>query len=131
MVVEKAKGAATTGDEVNSFLEWLLCTWDPAHRMELVTNDIRVDREGVDVELMVVLWYSQTPKDIAAMYATCNYGKQYEELLETARHLGERWYAMVKFCETRFAHLSSRFKSTSRRITRPIAGRGGTSDTIR
>jgi hypothetical protein len=43
--------------------------------MELVANDIRVDREGVDVELMVVPWYSQTPKDIAAMYATCNYGK--------------------------------------------------------
>ena len=54
MVVEKAKGVAATGDEVDRFLEWLLCTWDPAHRMELVANDIRVDREGVDVELMVV-----------------------------------------------------------------------------
>ncbi len=97
MVVEKAKGAATTGAEVNSFVEWLLCTWNPAHRMELVANDIRVDREGVDVELMIVPWYSQTPKDIAAMYATCSYGKQYEELLETAGHLGGRWFAMVKF----------------------------------
>ena len=36
------------------------------------------------------------------MYATCNYGKQYKELLETAGHLGEKWYAMVKFCDTRF-----------------------------
>ena len=102
-VVEKAKGAATTGDEVSMFLEWLLCTWDPAHRMELVANDIRVDREGVDVDLMAFPWYSQTPKDIASMYVACSYGKQYEELLETARHLGERWYAMVKFCYTRFA----------------------------
>jgi len=58
--------------------------------MELVANDIRVDREGVDVELVDVPWYSQTPKNIVAMYATCNYGKQYEELLETAGHLGER-----------------------------------------
>ncbi len=88
---------------VNNFVEWLLCTWDPAHRMELVANDILVDREGVDMELMAVPWYSQTPKDITTMYATFSYGKQYEELLETAGHLGERWYAMVKFCETRFA----------------------------
>ena len=103
MVVEKAKGAAATVDEVNSYMEWLLCTWDPTYRMELVANDIRVDREGVGVELMAVPWYSQTPKDIAAMYATCSYGKQYEELLETEGHLGERWYAMVKFCDSRYA----------------------------
>ena len=70
--------------------------------MELVANDIRVDREGVDVELMAVPWYAQTPKDIAVMYATCKYGKQYEELLLTTEHLGQRWYAMVEFCETRF-----------------------------
>ena len=37
------------------------------------------------------------------MYATCSYGKQYEELLETAGHLGDMWYAMVKFYDTRFA----------------------------
>ena len=73
MMVEKAKGAAATGDEVNNFLEWLLCTWDPAHRMELVANDIRVDREGVNVELLSVPWYSQIPKDISAMHATCSY----------------------------------------------------------
>ena len=52
---------------------------------------------------MAVPWYAQTPKDISAMYACCSYGKQYEELLQTAEHLGRRWYAMVKFCETRFA----------------------------
>ena len=37
------------------------------------------------------------------MYGTCNFGKQHEELLQTAKHLGRKWYAMVKFCETRFA----------------------------
>ncbi len=75
MVVENVKGAATTATEVNSFIEWLLCTWDPAHRMELVINDIRVNRVGVDVELMITPWYSQAPKDIAAMYATSSYVK--------------------------------------------------------
>ena len=58
MVVKKAKGAPTTGAEVNSLFEWLLCTWGPAYHMELVADDIRVDREGADVELMVVPWYS-------------------------------------------------------------------------
>ena len=33
----------------------------------------------------------------------CGYGKQYEELLQTAEHLGRMWYARGKFCETRFA----------------------------
>ena len=103
MVVEKAKGAAATGDDVNSFVELLLCTWGPAHRMELVANDIRVDPEGVDVELSSVPWYSQTPKGISAMHATCSYGKQYEELLQTTDHLGQRWDVMVKFCDIRFA----------------------------
>ena len=103
MVVEKAKGSATTGADVTSFMEWLLCTRDPARRMELVANDIRVNRAGVDVEMMFVPWYLQNPKDIAAMYATCSYGKHYEELLQTTGHLGERWYVMVTFCETRSA----------------------------
>jgi len=75
MVVEKAKGAATTGNDVDSFMECLFCTWDPAHRMEIIANDIRVDREGVDVKLMTVPWSFQTPKAIATMYATCSYGK--------------------------------------------------------
>jgi hypothetical protein len=103
MTVERAKGTTATAREKAGLLEWLLCTWDPAHRLELVTNDIRVDRNGVDVELMSVPWYAQTPKDVFAMYACCSYGKQYEELLQIAEHLGRKWYAMVKFCETRFS----------------------------
>jgi hypothetical protein len=71
--------------------------------MELVANDIRIDKLGVDVELTYVPWYAQISKDIASTYACCSYGKQYEELFQTAKHLGQRWYAMVKFCETRFA----------------------------
>ena len=81
----------------------MLCTWDSAHKLELVVNDIRVDKLGLDVEPMSVLWYARIPKDIFAMYACCSYGKQYEELLATTEHLGQKWYAMVRFCETRFA----------------------------
>jgi len=71
--------------------------------MELVSHDIRVDKLGVDAELMVVPWYAQILKDIAEMYACCSYGKQYEELMHIVTHLGHRLYAMVKYCETRFA----------------------------
>jgi len=78
----------------------LLFSWDLAHRLELVTNAIRVNEFSVDVELMFVPWYSQISKDIVAMHAYCNYGNQYEELLQIAKHLGKKWYAMVKFCET-------------------------------
>jgi hypothetical protein len=73
------------------------------HHLELVANDIRFDREGQDIELMSIPWYSQTPKDITIMYATCSYGKQYEELLHTTDYLDKLWYAMVKFDDTLFA----------------------------
>ena len=43
------------------------------------------------------------PKGIDGMYDCCSYGKNYEELLHTANHLGQRWYARIKICETRFA----------------------------
>jgi len=102
-IVEKAKGASATRSEITSLKEWLLCTWDPAHRLELVASDIRLDKLGVNVELVSVPWHVQIPKDIAAMYACCNYGKQYKKLLKTTKHLGKKWYAMAKFCDTRFA----------------------------
>ncbi len=103
-MIEGAKGGPASTTEVQNRKEWMLCTWDPAHRLELVTGDIRVDKLGVGVELMAVPWYAQTPKDISTLYACCSYGKQYEELLQTAEHLGRRWYATMKFCETKFAH---------------------------
>jgi hypothetical protein len=83
-------------------MEWIICTSKRAHRLELVAKDIRLDRLGVDVKFISVPWYAQTPEDIVAIYAYCNNGKQYEELFKTARHLGMRWYARIKFRETRF-----------------------------
>jgi hypothetical protein len=50
-IVENAKRSPATRPELRNLKEWLLCTWDPAHRLELVANDIRVDKLGVDVEL--------------------------------------------------------------------------------
>ena len=75
--MEKAKGALATRSEIRHLVEWLLCTWDPVHRLELMANDIRIDKLGVDVELMSVLWYAQTLADITAMHACYIYGNQY------------------------------------------------------
>ncbi len=102
-IVEKAKGCPATRSEIRNLKEWLLCIWDLAHQLELVANDIRVDKLGVDVEIVFVPWYAQIPKDISSMYACCSYGKHYEELVQTTERLGRRWYAMIKFCEARFA----------------------------
>ncbi len=73
-IVEQAKGAPATRSEIRKSVEWLLCTSDPAHQLELVANDIRIDKLGVDVEIMFVPWYAQIPKDIVAIYACCSYG---------------------------------------------------------
>jgi hypothetical protein len=102
-IVEKAKGASTTQTEIRNLVEWFLATLDPAHRLELVAHDIRIDKHGVDFELMSVPWYAKIHKDTTAIHACCSYGKHYEELVQNAKHLGQRWYAMVKFCETKFA----------------------------
>ena len=78
--MEKSKGAPATPSEIRNLVEWLLCTWDHAHRLELVANDIRIDKLGVDVELMSVHWYAQIPNDIVSIYACCSYVKQCEAL---------------------------------------------------
>jgi hypothetical protein len=102
-MTKRAKGTIATARGKTQLFGCLLCTCDPAHRLELVANDTRVDFLGVDVKLIFVPWYAQIPKDISAMYACCTYGKQYEELLQIAKHFGRKWYTMVTFCETRFA----------------------------
>ena len=58
-IVEEAKGAPAKRSEIQSLVKWLLCTWDPAQRLELiVANDIQIGRLGVDVELMQGPWYA-------------------------------------------------------------------------
>jgi hypothetical protein len=73
-MIEAVTGGPASATEVQNLMQWMLCKWDPAQRLELNTGDIRVDKLEVDVELMVVPWYAQTPKNISAMYACCSYG---------------------------------------------------------
>jgi hypothetical protein len=84
-------------------VEWLLCTWDPAHRMELSLKSVREDKEGVDEELNSVSWYPPIPRDISQVYSNISYGKGYEMILQIAEDMGRRLYSMERFCDTRFA----------------------------
>ena len=67
-IVKQAKGPSTTRSEIRNLVKWVLYTWEPAHRLELVANDLRIDKLGVDVERMFVPSYAQIPKDIACMH---------------------------------------------------------------
>jgi hypothetical protein len=68
-IVQEANGSQASRTKIKNCMEWMLCTWDPAHRLELVAKDIRLDRLGVEVQFISVPLYAQTPKDISAMYA--------------------------------------------------------------
>ncbi len=39
MMIERTKGTSATARDTLELLEWLVCTWDPAHRLELVANN--------------------------------------------------------------------------------------------
>jgi hypothetical protein len=57
-MVEPPKGGRAMRQEIQDSAEWMLCTWDPPHMLELVVNDIRVDKLGLDMKLMFVFWYA-------------------------------------------------------------------------
>jgi len=61
-MVKQEKGGRATKQEIQDSAEWMLCIWYPAHKLELVVNDIRVDKLDLDMELMLVPWYAQTQR---------------------------------------------------------------------
>jgi hypothetical protein len=56
-MTEAATVDPASATEVQSLIQWILCMWYLAHPLQLVTGDIRVDKLGVNVELMAVPWY--------------------------------------------------------------------------
>ena len=38
-------------DDVLKMMQWMLCTWDGAHMLELALSDVRQDKQGVGVKL--------------------------------------------------------------------------------
>ena len=70
--------------DVQDMVEWIMPSWDPAHRLELVIGDARKDAEGVGVALPTIGWYSLISVAISDIYTKFAYGKGYEELRKIA-----------------------------------------------
>ena len=79
-------------------MRWLLCTWDPAHRLELCLADVRADKPAVaeylegggegDHGLPRISWYKPIAGHISELYNKYSYGKGYETLLDLAAEGG-------------------------------------------
>ena len=89
--------------DVQDMVEWIMPSWDPAHRLELVIGDARKDAEGVGVALPTIKWYSLISIAISDIYTKFAYGKGYEELRKIAEDEDLHFYALKRFCDTRFA----------------------------
>ena len=89
--------------DVQDMVEWIMPSWDPAHRLELVIGDARKDAEGVGVALPTIGWYSLISVAISDIYTKFAYGKGYEELRKIAEENDLQFYALKRFCDTRFA----------------------------
>lgn len=102
---------------VDKYVKWLICSWDGAHRGELVLSDVRDDKPGIDEELNSVEWYRHVLKIISCILASSSYGKGYEELLAIALGMERRLYALNKFQDTRFAASELRVRTQTQCIT--------------
>ena len=76
--------------------------WDKAHLLELVINDVRLDKTGL-VTLQSVDWYAPLSETVALLLNSFQYGKGYEEIRAIASELDLDLRDPAKFCETRFA----------------------------
>ena len=83
-------------------LSWHLVQWDAAHLIELVLNDVRLDKIGTET-MFSVEWYGPLSELIAHLINPFQYGKAYEEIRAIASALLQRLRDPAKYCETRFA----------------------------
>lgn len=95
---EHGDGPAFISEEVEYAMQWLLCTWDPAHRLELVLKDVRKDVLSVHEELPELKWYGEIAMDVNEIYSKFTYRKGCEELINCAEQLGLRLYEICKIC---------------------------------
>ena len=99
----RERGLSIDQESIDLLVQWILCTWDGAHRLELGINDVRKDKDGVGEQLNEVEWYKHVSGVISDIYSRYNYGQGYEELLDIANEEDVKLYALKKFCDTRFA----------------------------
>eukprot|EP00918_Siedleckia_nematoides_P104823 GHVU01228813.1.p1 GENE.GHVU01228813.1~~GHVU01228813.1.p1 ORF type:complete len:275 (+),score=47.16 GHVU01228813.1:412-1236(+) len=87
---------------------WLHCLWDPAHKLELLVEDIKKDREAVEdddgttEELVSVAWVNAINKTVTTALSAFQTGKGYQELVQVAEEMLSDMRSPKKLCETRF-----------------------------
>jgi hypothetical protein len=87
--------------------EWLSISWDGAHLLELAIHDVKKQR--------TFLWLNQFIKICGLIMKKYSYGKQYEQLLETAELIEEDILQPKPFHVTRFVSSEYRVYETMMR----------------
>ncbi|CAF1422202.1 unnamed protein product [Rotaria sordida] len=87
--------------------EWLSISWDSAHLLELAIHDVKKERK--------FLWLTRFIKTCAMIMRKYSYGKQYEQLLETAELIEEDILQPKQFHITRFVSSECRVYETMMR----------------
>ncbi len=82
-------------ERIGTSVEWTMPGWDGGHRTELVLGDVRKDE--------VLTWYKEIPEAINEIHSKVAYGKNYEALRKCAVKVGQKFYNIQTFCDTRFA----------------------------
>jgi len=84
--------------------QWLSVSWDVAHLLELAINDVKRQRK--------FLWLTRFIKICSMIMRRYAYGKQYEELLETAELFQEDILQPKQFHAIRFVSSERRIYET-------------------
>lgn len=87
--------------------EWLSISWDSAHLLQLAIHDVKKQRN--------FLWLTRFIKTCAMIMRKYSYGKQYEQLIETAELLEEDILQPKQFHVTRFVSSERRVYETMMR----------------
>ena len=74
---------------------WVLCTWEPAHNINLTDLEIR--------DMQVFDWLVRFTNVIKEVTGLLNIGKGLEQMIAAAEELNTKRYILQGFCATRFA----------------------------
>ena len=97
----------------DSLEEWITEIWEPAHQLELATNDIKKEN--------TFDWFNEHITVVKDTTAALNMGKGLEQSLEAAEEVGEKFYKLKTLSDTRFsAYFESSLDNFEKRIETSI-----------
>ena len=75
--------------------DWITEVWEPAHQLELTTNDAR--------NMVIFEWFEDHIKILNDATNMLNIGKGLEQSLEAAEEVGEKFVKLKSLSDTRFS----------------------------